>query len=91
MRTTHVIVEGLVQRVCFRDATRRQAESLHISGWVRNLPNGSVEVVLCGPPENIDKMVCWLRQGPPRARVDNLQITELSDDDHQFSLFEIRF
>jgi len=90
MRTTHVIVEGLVQRVCFRDATRCQAESLKIGGWVRNLADGSVEAVLCGPPEKIDKMLFWLRQGPPHARVDNLQIEELPDES-QFSFFEIRF
>ena len=43
MQTTHVIVEGLVQGVCFREYTRRQAYTLQLTGWVRNLPDGSVE------------------------------------------------
>ncbi len=90
MRTTHVIVEGLVQGVSFRESTRRQAFILGLTGWVRNRRDGSVEAMLSGPPDKIDHMLQWLRQGSPRAMVDELHIRELVDEEH-FTAFEIRF
>lgn len=88
--TTHVIVEGWVQGVGFRDYTHRQAFTLGLTGWVRNLPNGSVEVLLCGQSDKVAAMLQWLRQGSPRARVDKLHIQEIVSQE-QFSTFEIRF
>ena len=90
MRTTHVIVEGLVQGVCFRDYTRRQAYTLQLTGWVRNLRDGSVEALLCGATDKVDAMLDWLRQGSPRSRVDNLHIREVTDE-KRYTTFEIRF
>jgi acylphosphatase len=90
MKMTHVIVEGLVQGVWFRDSTQRQALALHLSGWVRNLANGSVEVMLAGPDQDVSAMLDWLKHGPPRARVDNL-IIEHFDSDEQMSEFEVRY
>ncbi|MDK9707346.1 MAG: acylphosphatase [Desulforhopalus sp.] len=90
MQTTHVIVEGLVQGVCFRDYTCRQAFILQLTGWVRNLPDGSVEAMLRGPSNKVAAMLQWLRQGSPYARVDRLQVTEV-DGDEVFTTFEIRY
>ncbi|MBU1564425.1 MAG: acylphosphatase [Proteobacteria bacterium] len=90
MRMTHVIAEGLVQGVCFRDYTRRQAFTLGLTGWVRNLRNGSVEAMLCGPTDKVAEMVRWLRQGPPHSRVDELLINEVAVEE-QFTTFEIRY
>ncbi|MFH0781832.1 MAG: acylphosphatase [Pseudomonadota bacterium] len=90
MRTTHVIVKGLVQGVCFRDYTRRQAFTLGLTGWVRNLPSGSVEAMLCGSTNKIDDMLQWLKQGSPRSQVDEVQICEVAGEEH-FTSFEIRF
>lgn len=90
MTMTHVIVEGLVQGVSFRDYTRRQAFILHLTGWVRNLGDGSVEVLLCGSDSDITKMLDWLRQGSPRSRVDNLRIRQVSATE-RFATFEIRY
>ncbi len=87
---THVIVKGLVQGVCFRDYTRRQAFTLGLTGWVRNLSDSSVEAMLCGPTDKVAAMVQWLRQGSPRSRVDELHIDEVSGEE-QLSTFEIRF
>ncbi len=90
MLMTHVIVKGLVQGVCFRDYTRRQAFALGLTGWVRNLGDSSVEAMLSGPTDKIAAMIQWLRQGSPRSKVDELNIHEVSGEE-QFSTFEIRF
>jgi acylphosphatase len=90
MTMTHVIVEGLVQGVSFRDYTRRQAFILHLTGWVRNLSDGSVEAMLCGADSDITRMLDWLRQGSPRSRVDNLRIRQVPATEH-FTTFAIRY
>lgn len=73
--TMHACVKGRVQGVCFRHSTVRQANSLGLVGWVRNLPDGSVECMITGPQQAIDDMTDWLRVGPERARVDSLELT----------------
>lgn len=90
MQTIHVIVDGLVQGVCFREYSRREAFTLGLTGWVRNLPSGSVEAMLHGPTDKIDRMVEWLKQGSPRSRVDQLHIREVASEEH-FTTFDIRF
>ncbi|RPI74350.1 MAG: acylphosphatase [Desulfobacteraceae bacterium] len=65
-----LIIKGRVQGVWFRDSTRRTAQKLRLSGWVRNLPDGSVEVLVEGPQEPVQKLVDWCRHGPATARVD---------------------
>ncbi len=90
MSTIHAIVEGLVQGVAFREYTRRQAVSLGLNGWVRNLPNGTVEAMLQGPADRVEAMRQWLQHGSPRARVERLLLLELAQSE-MFSSFEIRF
>ena len=71
----HVIVRGRVQGVFFRDATERTASALGLAGYVSNLPDGSsVEVAAEGNRDNLEKLVVFLRVGPPRARVDNISV-----------------
>lgn len=60
----------------FRDTTRRRAESLGIGGWVRNCPDGSVEAVFEGDPEQVESMVRFAREGPGGAAVEDLEVTE---------------
>lgn len=67
-------VRGQVQGVGFRQATVRQANKLGISGWVRNLPDGSVEVMLCGEEPALEAMTAWLRTGPAAAQVDSVEL-----------------
>ena len=64
-----VVVGGRVQGVFFRDSTRREAQQRGVSGWARNLPDGRVEVVLEGGPDEVAAVLSWLRDGPPHARV----------------------
>jgi acylphosphatase len=74
-RRVHVHVSGRVQGVFFRDATRREAQRLGVSGWVRNLPDGRVEGEFQGPPDAVDALVAWCRQGPPDAKVEDVELT----------------
>jgi acylphosphatase len=85
-----VIVEGLVQGVFFRDYTYRQALELNISGYVRNLPNRTVEAVLQGEERAVESMLAWLKQGSPRSQVKHLRVQDF-DTEEQFSSFEIRY
>ena len=90
MKMTHVIIEGLVQGVCFRDYTQRQAFILNLTGWVRNLGNGSVEAMLAGADQDVAAMLDWLKVGSPRSRVDNLIVEHIESDD-KFAGFEVRY
>ncbi|MDX1555716.1 MAG: acylphosphatase [Xanthomonadales bacterium] len=66
-------IHGKVQGVWFRESTRREAVGLGISGYARNMPDGSVEVLACGSSEVLDRLEAWLQQGPPMARVERVQ------------------
>ncbi len=69
-----VVVRGLVQGVSFRFATVREASRLPLAGWVRNRGDGAVEAVFEGPAPAVDDMVAWVRQGPPSAVVDEVEV-----------------
>jgi acylphosphatase len=69
IETYYVRVRGVVQGVGFRLATVREAHALGIKGWVANVGDGSVEAILQGPANQVDRMLTWLRHGPPAARV----------------------
>jgi len=69
-------VEGVVQGVYFRDYAQKEARSLDLSGWVRNRPDGTVEVVLEGEAEKVERMLAWLHIGSPQAEVKEVQVTE---------------
>jgi acylphosphatase len=72
----HVLISGQVQGVCFRDAYRRLALQHGVGGWVRNLPDGRVEAVLEGPPEEVHRLVDWARHGPDAAAVTDVAVRE---------------
>ena len=63
------VVEGRVQGVWFRESTRKQAQSLDISGHAINCTDGSVEVLVCGSADALERLAEWLHQGPPLADV----------------------
>ena len=71
-----VVVQGRVQGVSFRHYTCCRALELGVAGWVRNLPDGSVEGLFEGEASAVNAMVDWCRQGPPSARVDRIEILE---------------
>lgn len=65
----HVIVHGRVQGVGYRDAAVQAAFELAVTGWVRNRAQGTVEIVVQGTPDAVERFVQWCRRGPPLARV----------------------
>ena len=69
-----VLISGRVQGVFFRETCRRLARENDVSGWVRNLPDGRVEAVFEGSPENVARLVDWSRHGPRLAQVENIGI-----------------
>ena len=69
-----VLVSGRVQGVYFRQSTVRQAASLSISGWVRNLDDGRVEAVFEGPRGLVEAAVAWCHEGPRSASVDAVEV-----------------
>ena len=69
----HVVVRGQVQGVNFRSSTVNQASRLGLAGWVRNQPNGSVEVLAEGPRPALEHLLDFLRRGPPSARVTGVE------------------
>ena len=71
----HVVVTGRVQGVCFRAATREAACRAGVRGWVRNLPGRQVEAVLQGERAAVEKVLDFLRVGPPRANVTDLAVS----------------
>ncbi|MDA0578000.1 MAG: acylphosphatase [Verrucomicrobia bacterium] len=62
-------VDGRVQGVFFRVSACTEARRLGITGWVRNLPDGSVETVAEGLPDQVQAYLAWCRRGPPHAQV----------------------
>ena len=76
-------VTGRVQGVGYRAWTVRQARALGVRGTVRNLPDGSVEVVAAGPDALLDRLRVLLDEGPPAARVDG--VTDFAPSDHELS------
>ena len=83
-----LIVSGHVQGVGFRWSTRAEAERVGARGWVRNRPDGTVEVHLEGGDEAVDHMRRWASEGPSGARVERVE--EQHADVQGLATFEIR-
>lgn len=90
MKTVHVIVEGRVQGVGFRHHTHKQAHRFHLSGWVRNKQDGTVEAIFSGADDEVNSMLEWLRHGSPGSRVDNIHSLEITQEEY-FTSFEVRY
>ncbi len=82
-------VKGRVQGVFFRAATRDMARRLGLTGSVRNLPDGDVEVIACGARDKLDKLSAWLWQGPSSARVTEV-ISEPIEVQNRYDEFVVR-
>ena len=78
MQTIKIKVEGRVQGVFFRQSTQEKAMDLGIKGTVKNCDDDSVEIVATGMKEQLDKLVEWCWDGPPKAKLINVTTQELS-------------
>ncbi len=86
----HVWVSGRVQGVFFRQFTLERAQKLGVVGFVRNLPDGRVEAVIEGPEEQVDRLIAFMRQGPPSARVTDVEVQD-EPPTREFTDFRIRY
>lgn len=86
----HMIIKGRVQGVWFRETTRREAVSLGVSGWVRNLSDGTVEVLAEGREDRMRDFVAWCNKGPSSANVKHIMKNE-EEWQNEFNSFEIVF
>jgi acylphosphatase len=69
-----VVIHGLVQGVFFRASTREEALRIGVSGWVRNLPDGTVQALFEGEKKKVEELIGWCHKGPPGARVSTVDI-----------------
>jgi len=90
LASVEVIVYGYVQGVFFRDFTSRQAVKLGLSGYVRNVAGGGVEVRAEGERKQLEKLIGYLKVGPPAARVERV-VTKWSEHTGRYSSFSVRY
>ncbi len=89
IRRVRLQVSGRVQGVYFRMFTQKKARQLEIKGFVRNLPDGRVEIIAEADHSSVEQLIQWCHKGPITARVDQVDIIELETDE-AFTAFEIR-
>ena len=78
MKTIRLIIKGKVQGVFYRATAKDVADLLRIKGWVKNLPNDDVEIMATATDELLQKFIAWCKQGPPKAKVDEVVVEEVS-------------
>jgi acylphosphatase len=84
METKHLLITGRVQGVGFRYYMEYKARQFHITGWVRNRRDGSVEAMIQGTLENVEAMIARAHRGPPNAAVVAVKVSEGSGNYTEF-------
>ena len=87
MKTVRLIIKGRVQGVFYRATAKDVADLLGVRGWVKNLPDDNVEIMATAAEDILQKFIGWCKQGPPKAKVDEVVIEEL--DTEEFKGFKI--
>lgn len=90
LKKLHIFASGRVQNVFFRDNTRRIAKKLDLTGWVRNLDDGRVEIVAEGDTKGLEKLLDWVKRGSLLARVQKVE-KECGNFSGQFKEFIIKY
>ena len=85
-----LIIKGMVQGVNFRYYTQREAQKRNLTGWIRNLPDGSVAALFEGDEDEVEAMIQWCRHGPPAAQVTEM-IVQPEEYRGEFQAFSIQF
>jgi acylphosphatase len=76
MRTVHLIIKGKVQGVYYRASAEDVAREVGVTGWVKNMPDGNVEVIVSGSEERVEKFIEWCRKGPKNAEVTEVIVND---------------
>ena len=74
-----LVIRGRVQGVFYRAWSASEARALGLNGWVRNRRDGSVEMLIDGEAEAMERMIASCREGPPDARVDQVEVEETKE------------
>jgi len=77
MKTVRLTIKGKVQGVFYRATAKDVADLIGVKGWVKNLPNDNVEIAATATEEILQKFINWCKQGPPKAKVDDVNVEEL--------------
>ena len=77
MKTIRILARGKVQGVYYRQSACLAAQQMGVTGWVKNCADGSVELIATGTEEQLQKLQDWCRTGPPRARVEAIEVWDL--------------
>ena len=89
-KAVHLLISGRVQGVFYRYTAQKVATRLGIAGWIKNLPNGRVEAVAVGDASAVDEFIAWCQEGPPGARVEDVE-TSILDDIPEYQGFSITY
>lgn len=89
-KRVHIIISGRVQGVFYRLSTKRHAKILNLTGWVKNIPDRTVEIIAEGEEVNLKQLIIWCRKGPLIARVDEIK-TEWQEFKGEFEYFSIKY
>jgi len=89
MKLTQMIVKGKVQGVFFKANTQKKAKLLGLKGYVRDLENGNVQIIICGVEEKIDMLLDWINRSPEGTQVNDIEIKTF-EVDKVFKTFSIR-
>ena len=87
MECKRYIVHGKVQGVFYRGSAKRRAKELGVTGWVKNLADGTVEVFACAEPQRLQRFYAWLQQGPPASQVAHVSCEDAPY--HEYDRFEV--
>ncbi len=85
----HLVVSGRVQGVFYRRFAQAEARELGLTGWAQNIGYGRVEIVCEGEKEKVEQFVEWCKQGPPLAKIENVEV-EYGEYQGKCNDFEIR-
>jgi len=89
LKQVYINLSGRVQGVGFRYFAQHKAEELNITGWVRNTPDGKVEIEASGEAENVNTFIDWMKVGPARAIIQYFSVSDISPQ-RKFTQFIIR-
>ena len=85
----HAYISGTVQGVFFRNSTQKKAIELGVTGWIKNCPDGRVELLATGETDNVSGLLAWCWQGPPASNVTDIKQTPVPYQ--HFDTFEVRY
>ena len=89
LKQVYIVIGGRVQGVGFRYFARYKAEELDITGWVKNLPDGKVEIEALGEPQDVNTFIDWMKVGPARAVIQTFSVSDINPI-RNFTNFAIR-